>query len=85
MTYNNVINSQPSFKLRLNGPAVQVIRELSGLNKTAFAERTQMSLGYLSRLESGARQPSNENLRKIASALRVPMEAITYPEIVTKK
>lgn len=84
MNYAKAI--QPtSFKLRLNGTAVQVIRELTGLNKTAFAERAEMSLGYISRLESGARQPSAANLRKIASALRVPVEAITYPEIEAKK
>lgn len=84
MTYTNVIPQQ-GFKLRLNGTAVQVIRELVGLNKTAFADRTEMSLGYLSRLESGARQPSSENLRKIAAALRVPVEAITYPDFTAKK
>jgi DNA-binding transcriptional regulator YiaG len=84
MNYTNVMPPK-SFKLRLNGAAVQVIRELTGLNKTAFAARTEMSLGYLSRLESGARQPSAENLRKIASALRVPVEAITYPDFTAKK
>ena len=84
MNYTDVTPMQ-GFRLRLNGTAVQVIRELTGLNKTAFAERTEMSLGYLSRLESGARQPSKENLRKIASALRVPVEAITYPDFAAKK
>lgn len=84
MTYTNVIPQQ-TFRLRLNGTAVQVIRELAGLNKTAFAERAEMSLGYLSRLESGARQPSGENLHKIATALRVPVEAISYPDFAAKK
>ena len=84
MNYTDVTPSQ-SFRLRLNGTAVQVIRELAGLNKTAFAERAEMSLGYLSRLESGARQPSGENLRKIATALRVPVEAISYPDFTAKK
>lgn len=84
MNNTDVITKQ-GFKLRLNGTAVQVIRELAGLNKTAFADRTEMSLGYLSRLESGARQPSNENMRKIAAALRVPVEAISYPDFTTKK
>lgn len=79
MTYTNVIPA-PSYKIRLNGCALQVIRESLGIRKSDLAARSDISAGYLTRLEQGARQPSPDNLRKIASGLRVPVEAISYPE-----
>lgn len=68
----------------MNGVAVQVVRELNSLTKTQLAERAGMSLGHLSRIESGARQASGDNMRRIADALRVPLEALSYPDFQTK-
>jgi transcriptional regulator with XRE-family HTH domain len=56
-----------------------VIRERSSLTKTQLAGRAGISLGFLSRLEDGERQPSLATLQSLAIGLSVPIEAISYP------
>ena len=67
-------------KLRVNGPAVRVIREAFGIRQTDLAARAEIAKSTLSHVEKGARQVSPNTLRKLASGLRVPIEAISYPE-----
>ncbi len=63
----------------LNGPTVAVIRELLGIRKGEFARRCEIDPGYLTKLENGSRQPSPAVLRRIALALGVSVEVVSYP------
>lgn len=64
---------------QLNGPAVTVIRELMGIRKGDFARRCEIDPGYLTKLENGTRQPSPAVMKRIAFALGVAIEVISYP------
>jgi transcriptional regulator with XRE-family HTH domain len=64
---------------RLNGPTVRVIRELHGLGLRTFAQRIEVDPGFLTRLETGARQCSPAVMHKIANGLGVHLEVISYP------
>ncbi|WIB25401.1 helix-turn-helix transcriptional regulator [Curtobacterium sp. MCSS17_015] len=66
---------------RLNGTALQVIRELAGLRHGQLAKRAEVDPGYLTKLENGARQPSPAVMRRLADSLGVSLEAISYPVI----
>lgn len=63
----------------LNGPAVTVIRELTGIRKGEFARRCEIDPGYLTKLENGSRQPSPAVMKRIALALGVSLEVVSYP------
>ncbi|MBF4613778.1 helix-turn-helix domain-containing protein [Curtobacterium sp. VKM Ac-1376] len=67
---------------RLNGTALRTIRELSGLRHGQFAKRAELDPGYLTKLENGSRQPSPAVLRRLADALGVSFEAISFPVLV---
>lgn len=69
---------------KLNGPAVRVIRDLTGIRAGAFAKRVEIDPGYLTKIEQGSRQPSAEVMRRIATGLGVPLEAITYPALAAE-
>ncbi|MFC4223808.1 helix-turn-helix domain-containing protein [Lysinibacter cavernae] len=71
--------------LKINGPTVRVIRERTGMSLTDLAARTGADKGTISRIETGQRRSSIMMLRRIAYALSVPLEAISYPVMVTKK
>ena len=51
---------------------VAAIRKWRGMKQTELAERTRLSQGYLSDLESGRRKGVPESLKAIAKALDVP-------------
>lgn len=56
---------------------ITAIREKKGLTIEQLAERTGLSVGYISRMASGKRNVSLKNLSKIADALKVsPTELI---------
>jgi transcriptional regulator with XRE-family HTH domain len=67
---------------RTNGPAVRVIRELMGIRHGQLARRIEIDPGYLTKIEAGSRQPSPEVTVRIANALGVSLEVITYPVTV---
>lgn len=67
---------------RTNGPAVRVIRELTGIRHGQLARRVEIDPGYLTKIEAGSRQPSPEVIVRIANALGVSLEVITYPVTV---
>ena len=60
--------------------AIRAFREAAGLSQSALAPRAGISQGYLSLIEGGDKQPSEDVLESIASALNVPVEAISYVE-----
>ena len=64
---------------KINGAAVRAIRNALGIRHMDLAARVGVTKGTLSHIESGARQAAPEKQVKFASALGVPLEAITYP------
>src|SRR5580693_7763649 len=51
-------------------------RGRSGLTLEQLAQRSELSIAHLSRLESGDRQPSLAALFSLSRALRVPLTAL---------
>lgn len=66
---------------KINGASVRVIREALGIRHRDLVTRVGFTAGTLTHIERGARQVSAETQRKIADALGVPLEAITYPAL----
>lgn len=64
---------------RANGQTIRALREALGIKHGDFARDVQVSTGYLSNIEKGARQPAPDVIRRIASRLGVGIDAITYP------
>jgi transcriptional regulator with XRE-family HTH domain len=64
---------------KLNGTAVRVIRELLGVRNGDLALRIQVTPSTVTHIERADRQVSAETQRRLADALGVPLEAITYP------
>lgn len=59
-----------------DGAAIKHHRQMAGWNSTPFAKKVGITVGYLSRLESGDRNASPAVLQRIAKALKVPMTAL---------
>lgn len=66
---------------QLNGSAVRVIRELTGIRAGAFAKKIEIDPGYLTKIEQGSRQPSVDVMRRIANGLGVPIDAVSHAAI----
>ena len=64
---------------KTNGATIRVLREAIGIRQTSLAARAQLSKSYLCEIELGARQPEMPVVQRIAAALGVPLDAITYP------
>ncbi|GAA3581297.1 hypothetical protein GCM10022198_00520 [Klugiella xanthotipulae] len=64
---------------------MRVIREALGIRNSDLAARVGFTRSTLTHIEQGARQVSPATISKIAQALGVPLEAISYPVIVAKK
>ncbi len=58
------------------GKAVKDNRIKKGLSQTQFAERVNISVPYLSNIESGAKQPSLDILISIANELQVTVDEL---------
>ena len=60
----------------LFGDWLRMLRRQRKLSQSALADRCGMTASYLSRVESGDRQPGNDHVRALASALGVdPIDA----------
>lgn len=55
---------------------LRVLREKNGDSLTSLARRAEMSLGYLSDLENGKREPNARMIKKLAVALNVPVSVL---------
>lgn len=55
----------------LNVPALTAWREERALSKSQLAAAAQVSLSYLSEIESGLKNPSPAVIRRLADALKV--------------
>ncbi len=71
-------------KRKVNGSSVRVIREALGVRNSDLAARVGFTRSTLTHIEQGARQVSPATIRKIADALGVPLESISYPELISK-
>jgi transcriptional regulator with XRE-family HTH domain len=56
--------------------ALRVLREKDGHTMTSLARTAGMSLGYLSDLENGRREPNPRVTLKLAQALNVPTSVL---------
>ncbi|MVO87893.1 helix-turn-helix domain-containing protein [Streptomyces sp. p1417] len=64
--------------VRPKGQAIRAIREARGMSIRALQSETGLNRGYLSRLERGlVREPGEQQVRRVATALRVPVDVIT--------
>lgn len=61
-----------------HGPAIRAIREAVGIKHGVFAVECDISPGYLSNIEKGAKQPSPAVIARIAKRLGVSVDDITY-------
>lgn len=66
-------------ELRTNGSAIRAVREALGVQQKALAARAEITAPYLSQIECGVRQPPMDTVRRLATELGVPVDAITYP------
>lgn len=64
---------------RTNGASIRAIRDPLGIPQQELAARAGISPSHMNKIEQGVEQPSSATVRKIADALGVPLEAITYP------
>jgi len=63
----------------INGAALREIRELVGIDQRELAERCGVNQATISRIENGKFGSSRPGLdRRIAAALAVSVDAITY-------
>ena len=55
---------------------LRVLRTKDGQSLSELARRSGVALGYLSDLEAGKRNPTPTVIRKLATALNVPMSVL---------
>jgi hypothetical protein len=55
---------------------VRVLREWRGMTQLSVSSKTGIGQGYLSDLENGRRQGTMAALKKIAAALKVPLDLL---------
>lgn len=64
---------------KAHGPAIRAIREALGVTQDTLAVSCDISPSYMSRVESGEKQPSEKLVSAICLRLGVKKDAITYP------
>ena len=60
------------------GEAIRIARVFQGMSQQNLATTMDVSNGYLSQIESGTREPSQETLRAAANALGVPVSSLIF-------
>jgi transcriptional regulator with XRE-family HTH domain len=65
----------------LNGATVRVVRDLLGISQEDLAARVGITQGALSNIERGVHGTNPDTNRKLATAMGVPLESITYPAV----
>lgn len=55
---------------------IRTLRKEAGMTQESLASKSGLPQSHISRLESGKHSPSQATLRRIASALRVPLSAL---------
>lgn len=65
--------------VRPNGTTIRTVRKMQKLTLRELGQLADCHFSHLSRLERGKAGASDETLRRIAGALRVPVGAIATP------
>ena len=60
------------------GQAIKRCRKLRGLNQAELAEKSNISVSYLSLLERDKRDPTFSTIESIANALNVPVSILIF-------
>ena len=60
------------------GKAIKICREQKGLTRSDLAEKSDLSVSYISLLENNKRDPIFSKVERIASALGVPMSVLLF-------
>lgn len=60
------------------GQAIQLARSKRQMTQAMLAKRAGISVSYLSMLERGRRDPPLSTLKKVASALVMPLEILFF-------
>ena len=63
---------------RINGATVRALRDALGIAQGDLAMRIGVHPAYLSNIERGVKQPSPATVRRLADAMGVTVDAITY-------
>jgi transcriptional regulator with XRE-family HTH domain len=64
-------------ELRLHlGQRVKYLRRLSNLTQAQLAEKTNLSINYISEIETGVTSPTLKTLLKLAQELNVEMKGL---------
>ena len=63
---------------KIHGPAVRAIRVAQGVRHGELAQRARVNPGYLTLIEQGKRQPSQVVISRIAAALGLALDDVTY-------
>lgn len=63
---------------KLNGASLKALRIANKVPQGVLAARLNISQGYLSNLEKGAKQPGPILLRRLADEIGEDIEAISY-------
>ena len=75
-----VVPSEVAYAILDGANPIKVWREHSGLTRQQLASTVDMSVPYLSQLESGKRKGSTEMLSAIARALDLSLDDIAFPQ-----
>jgi len=67
--------------MRLNHSALRVIRERSGYGQTQIAELAGIDRPNYAHIEAGRRPGTPAQIKAIAVALQVPVDALLGPEL----
>jgi transcriptional regulator with XRE-family HTH domain len=67
------------------GDRIREIRESKGMNQDRLADRAQISKGFLSDIENGKRNPSSDNLLRIANVLGASLDYLMKGEVQTEE
>lgn len=60
------------------GEAIRIARSFLGISQKELATNIGVTNGYLSQIESGAREPSQKILRAIASEIGIPTSSLLF-------
>jgi transcriptional regulator with XRE-family HTH domain len=63
------------------GDRIREIRESRGMNQDRLADKAQISKGFLSDIENGKRNPSSDNLLRIANVLGASLDYLMKGEV----
>lgn len=63
------------------GEKIRLRRKELRLSQAEVAAKSMISLGYLSEIETGKKNPSLDTLREIASALSIPIENLISDKV----